>query len=36
MTYFNERPIFYILLWVAAGLGFLGLICYWVWSWLNS
>jgi hypothetical protein len=33
---FNEHPTLYILLWVAAGIGFVGLICYWIWNWLNS
>lgn len=36
MTYFNERPILYILLWAAAGIGFIGFICYWIWNWLNN
>jgi hypothetical protein len=33
---FNERPILYILLWAVAGIGFVGLVCYWIWAWLNS
>jgi hypothetical protein len=36
MTYFNDRPILHILLWSAAGIGLVGLACYWIWSWLNS
>jgi hypothetical protein len=36
MREFNERPILYILLWAAAGLGFIGFICYWIWNWLNN
>src|SRR4029077_1599104 len=36
MTSFNEHPTLYILLWAAAGIGFVGLVCYWIWNWLNS
>ena len=36
MTGFNEHPTLYILLWSAVGIGFVGLICYWIWNWLNS
>jgi hypothetical protein len=36
MTSFNEHPTFYILLWAAVGICFVGLICYWIWGWLNS
>ena len=36
MTSFNDHPTLYILLWAAAGIGFVGLICYWIWNWLNS
>jgi hypothetical protein len=36
MTSFNDHPTLYILLWAVAGIGFVGLICYWIWNWLNS
>jgi hypothetical protein len=36
MTGFNDHPTLYILLWVAVGIGFVGLICYWIWNWLTS
>jgi hypothetical protein len=36
MTSFNDHPILYILLWAVAGIGFVGLICCWIWNWLNS
>jgi hypothetical protein len=36
MTSFNERPILYILIWAAAGIGLVGLACYWIWNWLNN
>jgi hypothetical protein len=36
MTSFNEHPTLYILLWAAAGIGLVGLVCYWIWNSLNS
>jgi hypothetical protein len=36
MTGFNQHSILYILFWVVLGTGFVGLICYWIWQWLNS
>jgi len=33
---FNDHPILYILLWTAAGIGFVLLVYHWIWQWLNS
>jgi hypothetical protein len=36
MTSFNEHPTLYILLWTAVGISLVGLVCYWIWNYLNS